>query len=179
MVRDHLYHGNRTYQIFCPSLLSAAFPFQISPENLASSGISRAGLADSNHCWVHMGMQTHSESMGHNGPRDLHRCEKAVARKRHPEHSHRHRHHHYTFTSDLEIAFTTFPEVAFVRGIPNGCSVSDSPKALTTCATYISLPALPQPVLFGWFPFSVSNKKTLHVYIATPAKALNPSQENR
>ena len=69
---------------------------------------------------------------GRNGPRDLHRPEKAVARKCHPQHSHRHRHHHYPFTSDLEVAFTAFPEVPFARGIPNGCSVNDSPDTLTT-----------------------------------------------
>ena len=84
LVRDDLHHGNRNHQIFRPSLLSAAFPFQISPESLASSGVSRAGLAVINNCWVHMGMQTRSESMGHNGPGDLRRPEKAVARKCHP-----------------------------------------------------------------------------------------------
>ena len=124
-------------------------------------------------------MHTRSESMGHKCSRDLHRPEKAVARECHPEHSHGHRHHHYPFTSDLETAFTAFPEVAFVRGIPNGRSVSDSPGAPTTCATYISIPALPQPVSFAWLPLSVSNKKTSRVYIATPNKALNPSQEKR
>ena len=76
LVRDDLHHGNRNHQIFRPSLLSAAFPFQISPENLASSSVSRASLADNNNCWVHMGMHTLSESIGHNGPGDLHRPEK-------------------------------------------------------------------------------------------------------
>ena len=58
-----------------------------------------------------------------------------------------------------------------MRGIFNGRSVSDLLGALTTWAIYISILALPQPVSFVWFPFFVSNKKTSHVCIATPAEA--------
>lgn len=81
-------------------------------------------------------MQTCSKSMGHHGSRDLHRREKALARKCDPEHSHRRRHHHDSFASNLELAITTFPEVTFVRSIPNGRLVSDSLDALTTCDSY-------------------------------------------
>lgn len=176
LVRKHLYHGNPTHQIFHPSLLSAAFPFQVGPENFATSGVGRASLADSNHCWVHMGMQTRPESMGLSCFWDLHRLEKAVVRKCHPEHLHGHYHYHYPLASDLETAFTAFPEVASVRRFPNGRSVSDSPGAPTTCVTYISIPALRQPVSFAWLPLSVSNTRISRVYIATSNKALDPSQ---
>ena len=79
-MRDYLRRGNRTQQIFHPSLLPATIPFQITPKALASSGVSRAGLANSNHNWIYMAMQTCSESMGYNGSRDLHRRDKAMAR---------------------------------------------------------------------------------------------------
>ena len=114
--------------------------------------------------------------MGLNGPWHMHRPEKNVAGKCHPEHSHGHHHHHYPFTSDLEVASTAFPEVSFVRGIFNGRFVSDLLGALTTWAIHISILALPQPVSFVWCPFSVSNKKTLHVCIATSAKAIETGE---